>query len=174
MVFVVLLGLWLILTIMKQFSIIFRGARRDFYDPLQLVPTWTFFAPLPVAVDYHVFYRDYARDGAISAWQELHLGQREPGALAAIWNPDRRIDKALIDLSQALITSSQHTKRHNEALHFLVLSLPYLIILSLVAQAPPGAEATARQFMIAETCGALADVPARVLFRSAVHALCVA
>jgi hypothetical protein len=170
-VLIPLFGLWYALTLIHQFLKVLGNNPRGLYDPLQLVPTWTFFAPLPVSVDYHVLYRDYRIEGQASEWKELNLLRGGTRAFIALWNPQRRIDKAIIDLSQALLISSDLAKRKNQPLGQLALSIPYLAILNLVVQAPRELKSVSRQFMIVETYPSRPDSPIQVVFRSAVHSL---
>ncbi len=89
------LGLWLVLTIANQFN--FRWMRWvRAIDFMLLLPRWTFFAPDPGLSDFHLSYRTIAADGTVSDWEEIDLiAQRT--LRAAVWHPEKRVTKAVIE-----------------------------------------------------------------------------
>ena len=98
---VALLGAWLVLTIINQLNL--RWMRHiKALDFMLLIPRWTFFAPDPGLSDFHLSYRTIAADGTPSAWEEIDLIARRT-ALSAIWNPDKRVTKAVIEVVAFLV-----------------------------------------------------------------------
>lgn len=81
-----------------------------------------------------LLYRNKLRDGTLTIWTEAYRSQR--GRFGWIWNPERRLRKALFDLSQAIC----RTVRQNEPQQ--VLTVPYLLVLSVASSELhwPGAE----------------------------------
>jgi hypothetical protein len=93
---------------------------------LGLLPIWTFFAPNPATGDFYLVYRDELSVGGSTIWRELSA-PRSARTVAAIWNPDRRYNKALFDVASAL---ADEANKSNGAR--IQLSLPYLSLLTLV------------------------------------------
>src|SRR5436305_216126 len=111
---------WLLLTALAQFRWV--AARISRFDNFRLVPTWTFFAPNPGVVDYHLVVRDRDSNGTASAWSGVEIAaERHP--LNCFWNPQKRPKKVLLDAVQSLIIIA----KANETAEFHeLLSLPYL------------------------------------------------
>lgn len=95
------LAAWLAATVAGQHpSRVFHGLRR--HDPLGLaLPTWRFFAPEPGRHDFAVAYRVVGSDGSEGPWQDATtILDRAP--VQAVWFPERRREKALLDACAAL------------------------------------------------------------------------
>lgn len=100
------LGSWVAVTALSQHpNRTFDRFRRR--DPLGVViPNWRFFAPDPAVHDFRVLHRWLCADGTQTAWREPTV---IPGRTwrQAFWFPDRRADKALIDVCGELVTYLQ-------------------------------------------------------------------
>jgi hypothetical protein len=120
-------------------------------DVFSVLPLWTFFAPNPGTTDTRLLWREAFSTGATSHWHELSPPRRG-GAWQAVWNPNRRIQKAIADAGALLAES-----RSREELDVVMLSVPYLMLLTYVAAQVGSAHGIARQFLLVQTSG---DEPA--------------
>ncbi len=149
------LGIWFLLSVISQFdhTVVDRMRRHDCFG---LIPIWTFFAPNPGQTDYHLIYRDKVRDEQ-GSWTEVPMVHTRT-MWHFLWNPHKRVNKVSSDVVSGIAGVVAHhqelgtpAERIREA---LVLSLPYLILLSLVTrQDKRGESALSRQFAVAETYG---------------------
>jgi hypothetical protein len=162
----VVLGLWLVLTVVTQF----HGSAVDWvqrWDTFRLLPKWTFFAPNPGSTDYYLVYRE-VRGDSISAWRELPFHtSRSPWRW--FWYPEKRFSKAITDCTQGILDVARNDRTRVEEL--LPFTLPYLAILNVVSAIRPADGVDARQFAIVEKDGYLAQGPPRLLVASAFHPL---
>lgn len=134
------------------------------HDACAVVPLWTFFAPNPRTTDQHLLYRDRLPTKGVGPWRELKL--REPRRVShAVWNPQKREEKALADIISALVRTPQWAKEPR----VLMLGDPYLALLVHVASRPTGTFATSRQFVVVAMAGS-GDLPV-VLLLSGWHRL---
>lgn len=98
-----LLAGWVSVTALSQHpNRIFDRFRR--HDALGVaIPNWRFFAPEPAVHDFRILYRYLEADGRQTEWVEsTAISPR--GWRQAVWFPDRRRDKGLIDICNELIT----------------------------------------------------------------------
>ncbi|REJ73739.1 MAG: hypothetical protein DWQ36_14415 [Acidobacteria bacterium] len=152
----------LLLTAISQGRGPFSQRLRSF-DLFSLLPRWTFFAPNPGVVDYHLLLRDRLHDGSLATPRQVPL--RPPRRLHhLLWNPQKRLHKVLTDAVQSLphLSESMQARR-------LRTSLPYLMILNHVAALERSPLVASRQFVIVATGG---EVPIRqpgILFESQFH-----
>jgi hypothetical protein len=98
---VVLLGIWLLLTICNQFNLRWMRLIRRF-DLMMLIPRWSFFAPNPGLSDFHLSVRTFDADGVASPWEEID-GIAQRALRSALWNPDKRVTKAVIEVASVLM-----------------------------------------------------------------------
>lgn len=148
LVSITVVAAWLILTVFAQFRPL--AARISLYDPFRFIPTWTFFAPNPGVVDYHVVVRDELSDGSLTGWRSIDIA---PGRhfWNFLWNPQKRPKKILLDAVQSLVTIS---RMPSYADGYEVVSLPYLLILHLAETSPNIYSGnTRRQFAIVHSSG---------------------
>ena len=111
-------------------------------DVFNLIPKWTFFAPHPGRHDYHIVYRDYdEHDMPISDWRELLEYSRRP-FLSALWHPGKRYRKAVIDCCQSIIQNQAENAP---------LTIPYLLLLSVVMKKAPADGALGRNYAVIAT-----------------------
>ena len=142
-----LFGTWFLATIVNQFSC--SWARRlTSWDYLRILPRWTFFAPNPGTSDYHLVYRQIHDDGQVTSFIEFPLRPRRWGSW--FFNPEKRVTKALLDLSHMLerIVRSGNWDETN-----IPTSFPYICLLNFLSQCPIDAETTSIQFCLLVTRG---------------------
>ena len=161
----ILLSIWFVLSILNQFSFRWFEFIQQF-DRLGLLPIWTFFAPNPGQTDYHMIYRNMYADGSCSEWAEVEIPTRN-GLVASVWNPDKRIVKAIDDAVAGLI---QLMREKGERSEFL-LSFSYLFLLNFVSAVNKDNDAGSRQFAIVETRGLNRTEAPSLLFVSEFHAI---
>lgn len=145
---IVFVSCWLGLTVLMQFRPLAAVINR--FDPFRFVPVWTFFAPNPGVVDYHLVVRDEHYDGSVGSWFPLMIA-KDRDALNILWNPQKRAKKILIDAVQSLIAVCKHPS-YSEGHE--VVSLPYILLLHLAETAPESNKGRKRrQFAIVESSG---------------------
>jgi hypothetical protein len=96
--------LWLLLTFFTQIKGRVRSTIKS-YDVLGLLPIWSFFAPRPSTADLCLMFRDIYPSGEMSPWRIVETNPpRKPFHL--LWNPLRRTQAALVNLSRHLPTAA--------------------------------------------------------------------
>lgn len=115
--------------------------RRDVFC---LLPIWTFFAPRPGTTDTRLLWREAFGGGHVGPWHELSPPQWSPWR--AVWNPDRRTQKAITDAGGLLAQDRGVSET-------TILTIPYLMLLSYVASQRGSPHAVARQFIVVQTAG---------------------
>jgi hypothetical protein len=167
-----LLAFWFLLSVLAQFRRVGRvgewlnGVKGK--DVLALIPSWTFFAPNPGTRDHELLYRDRLVDGRYSTWKEI---ERPVGSLVrAIWNPSKRRQKAVVDMCSILMRVAAQSKTEMAAKR-LVISVPYLGLLTYVSCREASPLSVSRQFLIANTFGHHTDKKPEILYVSHLHAL---
>jgi hypothetical protein len=173
-VILVLLVTWFLVSIGGQIHSkrISRIRRHDLFN---LIPLWTFFAPNPGTSDYHVLYREKARDGSISAWSEIPLTHKRSW-IAALWNPMKRETKVLADIVNSVAILIEYHREQktppSTVGDAVMLSTPYLILMNIVVtRVGRSATTEQRQFALVESHGFDSrDLPA-VILCSPYHAL---
>ncbi|MFD5817747.1 hypothetical protein [Streptomyces sp. NPDC127038] len=160
-------SLWLVLTMVCQARSRWATRIRK-YDVFALIPRWTFFAPTPGMQDFVLLHRDRTPDGRLTQWRELTGAAAGARPLRAVWNPDRRHSKALLDASQNLLQLASQGRRPEE----IELSAPYLALLAHVSAQPRPEEPDATQFaLVVQKSSALEEAVPAVAFVSSLHAI---
>jgi len=142
----VALFVWFLLSVLNQFDsrwVQYVAAK----DRWRLLPRWTFFAPTPGTIDFHVVVREMRKDGSITSWSEVVLYEhRRP--FNAIWHPRKRFMKLLYDcvVWLAILNRTQPPTR-------LRRSTPYRILLQCACSVASTSDITARQFGVVGTTG---------------------
>jgi hypothetical protein len=140
------LCVWLLASILSQFfgTSLARGIKRlDLFD---VVPAWTFFAPVPVSHDLALVVRCLHREGQTwSDWKVISQPARHSPILRTVWNPRSRIPKILHDFSQE-IAAIRRIESEPEA----ALSIPYLCLLGYARSQVDLSHADCLQFGIIE------------------------
>lgn len=135
------------------------------WDVVGILPVWRFFAPVPGPFDFHLLYRDRGADGVVTDWTEFQPVPRRRWS-TMVWNPDKRLRKAMLDLSQELARAQ--SKQPPEQ---IMLSVPYLVLLQFISALPRAAPVAQTQFAIMVSEGAEYDAAPAVLFLSSFHAV---
>ena len=149
---------WFLLTVLVQFpNPIGRFLSR--HDGLLILPVWKYFAPDPVAVDYHLVFHYTASDGTEHEYNELFCGTQSRYISTWIWNPSRRIAKAEHVLLADLLAVSE------QPLACLTTSLQYRIVVQYVRSQVPGTTVLV-QFMITQSLGYMDGPEPAIVFRS--------
>lgn len=158
------MGAWFGVSVLGQlpFAVTKRLRVRDIGG---MIPFWSFFAPKPGTVDFHLLYRDQFPDGAMTDWVEVPLCDSRR-SLHVVWNPRKREKKALFDLTVALLKEAQTTDSN-----LIQLSVPYLVLVTFVSGLEHLPQAAFTQFLLMMSHGSLSDRDLDVLFTSAVHPL---
>ncbi|MGL5626622.1 MAG: hypothetical protein ACRDDW_03765 [Candidatus Rhabdochlamydia sp.] len=95
---------------------------------MQLVPAWTFFAPIPCILDYHLLYREISLH-EVEGWQELYTPQDKRSVYSFLWNPEKRFLKSFLDIALDLINFSNKIQDKKQ----VYTCLAYLQILNYVS-----------------------------------------
>jgi len=160
-----ILGIWLFLSIVAQF----RGIKWIKWildrDPFDFIPSWTFFAPNPGVTDYQILYRDKLFNGQFSYWKQVQY--RDNSILHSMLNPDKRRRKAIADYCKSILKSADKNQRDKA----ILLSFPYLAILTYVMSMPKNPLCEYRQFLITRTFGYISSKQPDILFISHLHNL---
>ncbi len=162
-----LLALLFLASVLHQFEWR-RWSWLSAWDPLSVLPRWSFFAPNPGQHDHHVAFRDLVGDEPM-AWQAL--GERgAPSMWRWLWNPARFETKGVSDLTSLLLRSNA-TEAVQSTPRAIMLSNTYLALLSWAIAQPADSRATHRQFALIRTSGFGSDRVLAVDFVSFPHAL---
>jgi hypothetical protein len=162
----VVFGTWLVVTAVCQFTgPLARYLRR--FDVLRLIPQWTFFAPRPATHDYWFLYRDQLPGGSMTRWHEIPCKHSHP-LIAPVWNPPRRHNKALFDISSQLGLLARDMAPN---LAPLKITVPYLTLLNYISSLPRNYYAVATQFLIMTSGDRAAGTRPSPLLVSALHEL---
>jgi hypothetical protein len=113
-------------------------------DVFCLLPIWTFFAPNPGTTDTRLLWREALGSGHFGPWHEL--SPPRSSLWRAVWNPERRVQKAIADAGGLL---AQGVGESESA----ILTIPYLLLLNYVAAQTGSPHAIARQFVVVQTSG---------------------
>jgi len=159
----IILASWWALSVLNQLS--FGWAKRlTPPDALRVIPRWTFFAPRPGTSDYHLLFRQLSLDGKLSEFRELPIRSRSRWAF--ILNPDKRVKKAVVDLTmmlRGLLASSEWNATN------ISMSFPYLVLLNFVSGMRYDESTAAVQFCVFATSGHRDVAAPRLLLSSEFH-----
>jgi hypothetical protein len=165
----IFLGSWLVISIIGQVPFSHFSRLRQ-YDLCGLIPNWSFFAPNPVAFDYHLLYRDELWDLTLTDWTEVSIVKERPW-WCFLWNPKRRRKKALFDSCSMLLRLSTTLRKQGNmnpvALH---RSVPYLMLLNYISHLEH-LPARGTQFLVIRTFGPTSEPKPALVFMSQFHAL---
>lgn len=130
---------------------------------LGFVPQWSFFAPAPGTQNLYLLYRDVGANGEVTTWRVVHRMDEARPPWSFVWNPRRRLRKALLDLILALELGREEMRPD-----VLKLSTPYLLILHHLSCLPRAQQALATEFLVMVSNP---DQLPRVAFQSERHRL---
>jgi hypothetical protein len=159
----VLFASWLFVTVLFQINQRGLIQRLKGYDYFATIPVWTFFAPNPGTTDTHLLYRDKLAGGQITRWREVPLGTTP---LRVIWNPQKRFQKGLSDLSSSL---HYHAAVHREHAESILTHTGFIALLNFITGQPHSASAVLTQFVVARSYGYHSGRQAEVVFLSSFH-----
>ena len=166
-VLVIFFSLFFLISVLYQFFSLRKKIRK--YDYLNIIPTWTFFAPNPVKHDYHLLYRNKENNN-VSKWKEVPLIKKKNN-FSFIWNPERRIKKSLLAIANSLGLEIRNYKKLHDKLpnaSYLVSSVAYQTCLNIVLEAPISKKVE-RQFMIVQSKGMITDEKPEIILISLFH-----
>ena len=153
-------ALWFAASVAAQVPAEWARRMRSF-DAIGMLPSWGFFAPNPVRTDCHLVYRHVLGSGDVTDWTEAFVW-RAPST-RWLWNPDRRVEKAISD-------ASSHLGRRDD-LAGVQWSTPYLLLLNHVSGLPRMQGAAAVQFALLGSFGHASARQPFVRFVSDCHPL---
>ena len=156
----ILLLAWLAASVIGQFPGRLNDRLRT-ADAFGLIPSWSFFAPNPARSDCHLVYRHILRGGVVTEWSEAFVWR--PTWARWVWNPDRRVEKAISD-------ASSHLSRRKD-LDGVQWTTPYLLLLNYVSGLPRSDDAMAVQYALLGSFGYNIGTAPFVRFVSDAHPL---
>jgi hypothetical protein len=159
------LGVWFAVTVLAQLpGRTWQGFRRR-VNYLGLIPFWGFFTSRLCTKDYHLCWRPGASAEEPGEWREICAhGPRPPRS--ALWNPERRERKAVLDLALALVVAQVVEKVDETVLR----ESPLYGALRELSRCRAKAGHEARfQFAVLASHGRGSDRPRSLYFLSAVH-----
>lgn len=169
LIVMIILGGLLVLTILAQLKIEVIDRFCQQYM-LGIIPKWTFFAPKPGVTDFRISYRCFTgvneSTGLVPVFEEFF---HRP-FYAFIWNPNKRLKKAVFDMSVELATmlEQNHHKNNN---YYIEISLPYLLILSYVSSLPQVQLYSKVQFVISLSSYHAGEEKLQLMYTSNIHSL---
>ncbi len=134
-----LLGLWFMVSCLKQTALPWASPRFHTFNVFGLLPNWSLFSSNFAAYNYELCVRYISTDGQSGNWIPLPSGSSRI-QVPPIWNPERRIGKAYLDLALKLIQLRLLKRDHIQS------SLPYLICLNMASAAPSPANGKSLEF----------------------------
>ncbi|MDN3505130.1 MAG: hypothetical protein P0S95_06110 [Rhabdochlamydiaceae bacterium] len=111
---------------------------------MQLIPIWSFFAPVPNIFDYNLFYREINEHGSVQNWKKAYLLDETRPFYTFLWNPKKRFLKGVLD---AAIDLMQYCNNIGDK-DVIATSTPYLQLLNFVNALVVKSEAYQIQYMI--------------------------
>lgn len=178
---VVFLALWTALSVLNQFSTTSfrrkprsRGAqiiyRVKMLDVFSLLPIWTFFAPTPGTNDHNILFRDELVDGTLTPWHSVC--ENATSWTCVVWNPRKRLKKALLDMSHGLLRTAYRTVKSKRDPRRMLLTLPYIGLARKVSSFKRGPFSKRTQFMISISDGYKSAEEPKILYISPLFEVC--
>ena len=170
-----ILAIWFVLSALNQIDPI--STRLAPYDPLGLLPRWTFFAPHPGIYDYHLLYRECASvetplgtpamveaaKTLVGPW--MQVPDLCPGSTRfMLWNPQRRVTKTITDIVAGLTLLRLTYPKLGDGVQYTSY---YWLLLHLI-QRPPRREGQ-RQFALIQSHGFPPERQSALFFVSNFH-----
>jgi hypothetical protein len=169
-----ILVIWLVLSALNQINPI--STRLAPYDPLGLLPRWTFFAPHPGIYDYHLLYRECeSLDAQLGTLQMVEAAKHLvgpwmqipdicPGSTQLCWNPQRRVTKTITDIVAGLTLLRLEYPNLGDGVQFTSY---YWLLLHLIQR--ESRRAGQRQFAVIQSHGFPPERKSAVFFISNFH-----
>lgn len=162
------LSAWFIISLVFQFSSKAKLVIAK-YDIFGLIPSWSFFAPIPGTSDYRLVYRDTTKDNTFSEWEEV-LFYEKFSVSRVFWNPQKVEIKALSDICQIFLKemTSDFYKTNPK---MLMVTTSYIALLAKVCNEPKPSVSVERQFAILTSKGYDEERKVTPLYVSSSHSL---
>jgi hypothetical protein len=122
---IIFLSFILSLSFLKEIPVISKELDR-FPVLMSFISSWSFFAPTPGMLDYHLLYRGINEQEEVQDWEGVFSIKEKRSPCAVIWNPEKKYLKTLVDMVQELIKFSFSSNEEKQ----ICLSIPYLHILN--------------------------------------------
>ena len=157
--------IWLVIIAITQIPSKLSSYINDI-DYFSLIPSWTFFAPEPGVTHYHLLTRIKLKPGDFTPLA-VELITENRTTTHAIWNPEKRKHKILIDIVQVLARLIIIEDNQD-----LFLTTPYLLVLNYISQIHKiQYRGKHIQFVIVETKGFQPAEEPNIIFLSDFHEL---
>lgn len=170
-----ILVVWFGLSALNQINPI--SARVAPYDPLGLLPRWTFFAPNPGIYDYHLLYRECeSLETQLGTLQMVEESKHLVGpwlqvpdvcpdsAQLMLWNPQRRVTKTVTDIVAGLTMLRLAYPELGDGVQYTSY---YWLLLHLIQR--ESLRARQRQFAVIQSHGFPPERTSAVFFISNFH-----
>lgn len=170
-----ILTIWFVLSALNQIDPI--STRLAPYDPLGLLPRWTFFAPHPGIYDYHLLYRECASvetplgtPAMVEAARTLvgpwmQVPDLCPGSSQfMLWNPQRRVTKTITDIVAGLTLLRLTYPKLGDGVQYTSY---YWLLLHLIQR--PSRREGQRQFALIQSHGFPPERQSALFFVSNFH-----
>jgi hypothetical protein len=157
-------GSWLLISVLCQIPGKFSDLIQR-VDIFNLIPRWNFFAPSPGTYDVHLLFRDRLPDDTFSPWKEIS-GCRHTPYFSMIWNPGRRHNKAMFDVTRHIADIASHNQESPEKIQ---VSIPYITILNFVSARKRKYYACQTQFLLMRSYNRATEKEPTVIFTSSLH-----
>lgn len=172
-----ILVIWFALSALNQINPI--STRLGPYDPLGLLPRWTFFAPHPGIYDYHLLYRECesvetplttpqmceAAKHVVGPWMQVPGIYPDAGSSRfMLWNPQRRVTKTITDIVAGMTQLRLTYPKLGEGVQYTTY---YWLLLHLIEQ--QSRREGQRQFALVQTHGFPPERESALFFMSNFH-----
>ena len=156
---------WALLSLWNQYLLIVSIVKKHRYqrikwDPLTLIPCWTFWAS-PPSDEWQLLYRDKLSDGTLTSWKAA--SEETQHRFRWIWNPDIRKWKAIRNFCSPLLRSAARGEGQSKE---LFVSRSYVALALYISALGRSSQGEFRQFMIARTFGFDHEASPEILFVS--------
>lgn len=153
---------WLIFSFLAQGETRINKRVKEL-DWLGIIPNYKFFCPVPLTVDYHLYYRIQTADGHWNEWEELEIVRRNPW-ICFLWNPAKRDRKVF----HASVKATRNLKKKGRVRRNLVLQA---LLLNYVKNRALNELGVATQFRVTKKQDLVVTTVEKELFTSDILAL---
>jgi hypothetical protein len=156
-------AVWLLVSLLFQTKKVRLVGYLKRFDHFAMIPAWSFFAPNPGTTDVHLLYRDRLVDGNVTLWKQVRW---ETPATRVLWNPYKRLQKGISDLTTDV---HQYTLHHLKTAEHVLIYPGFIALLNFVSKQPHAPFAEFTQFCVARSFGTHSEKNAEVQFLSNFH-----
>jgi hypothetical protein len=135
-----------------------------FWNKSRLFPVFTFFGHLP-EIEVHLLFRDKLANQQMTPWKQVDY-EFNP-VIRWLWNPDRRRQKALVDLTGTLLILL--FREPDPQFPNLFRQATYIKLATYMAGLPSMSGTIGRQFLLAATPIPPDSRPLEIVFISPLH-----